>query len=84
MTTDKDAEVRWNAAKVLGDIGNEKTIESIMTALKDDGGESTKKVKDIAFDSLEKINKRYMKRITIEPIYEIPTQPSTSKIVPQI
>ena len=71
LTTDKDSEVREKAAEVLGSIGNEKTIEPLVQALKDEDGDS--KVKEVVFNSLEKISMRHMKRITKEH-FKIPVK----------
>jgi len=62
LTTDKDNEVRKKAAEVLGSLGNEKTIEPLLQVLKDEDVDSN--VKEEVFNSLEKISKKHMKRIT--------------------
>lgn len=63
LTFDKDSYVRYRAAEVLGSIGNIMTIEPLKTALKDDGNYYGWKVKDKAFEALEKISKRLQVRI---------------------
>ena len=66
LTTDKDRSVRESAADALGMMGSEKAIEPLKNALKDEGEGEGEKVKDKAFESLEKISRRIEKRITIE------------------
>jgi HEAT repeat protein len=63
LTFDKDSYVRYRAAEVLGSIGNITTIEPLKTALKDDGSYYGWKVKDKAFEALEKISRRLRVRI---------------------
>ena len=63
LTKDKESSVRWNAAYALGLIKSERTVEPLKNALKDEGEHIRGKVKDVAFDSLEKISKRTKKRI---------------------
>jgi len=63
LVTDEDSDVRWRAAYALGLIKSERTVEPLKNALKDEGEHIRGKVKDVAFDSLEKISKRTKKRI---------------------
>jgi HEAT repeat protein len=63
ITLDKDAYVRYRAAEVLGHIGNIMAIPPLQTALKDEGSYYGWRVKDKAFESLEKISRRLGVRI---------------------
>lgn len=63
LSFDKDSYVRYRAAEVLGSIGDVATISPLKTALKDDGSYYGWKVKDKAFEALEKICKRLQVRI---------------------
>ncbi len=63
LTFDKDSYVRYRAAEVLGSIGNVMTIQPLKTALKDEGNYHGWKVKDKAFEALEKISRRLKVRI---------------------
>jgi HEAT repeat protein len=63
LTFDKDSYVRYRAAEVLGSIGNVMTIQPLKTALKDEGNYYGWKVKDMAFEALEKISRRLKVRI---------------------
>lgn len=62
---DEESGVRERAADALGKIGSEKAIKSLKKALEDEGEGALGKVKDKAFDSLEKISRRTKKRITL-------------------
>jgi HEAT repeat protein len=64
LTLDKDAYVRYRAAEVLGSIGNTITIQPLKTALEDEGSYYGWKVKDKAYEALEKVSKRCHVRIT--------------------
>lgn len=64
LTLDKDSYVRFRAAEVLGSIGNVITIQPLKTALEDEGSYYGWKVKDKAYESLEKISKRCHVRVT--------------------
>ncbi|KYK36111.1 MAG: hypothetical protein AYK19_09530 [Theionarchaea archaeon DG-70-1] len=55
--TDEDSDVRCRTAEALGIIGHEKAVDPLMNALKDEGEGIFGKVKDKAFDSLEKIKR---------------------------
>ena len=55
--TDKNISVRWSAASALGEIGSERAVDPLKNALKDEGEGILGKVKDQAFDSLEKISR---------------------------
>ncbi len=63
LTTDKYSDVRRKAADALGSIGDKRAIEPLKRALKDEGSFSLGKVKDGAFDALEKISRRMNIRI---------------------
>ena len=63
LLIDKDSGVRWWGANVIGQIGGEKAVEPLKNALKDEGEYIAWKVKDRAFDSLEKISKKHKIRI---------------------
>lgn len=63
LITDKDAEVRKKVAEVLGSLGNAETIEPLLQVLKDKDIDLN--VKEEVFNSVEKISKKHMKRITI-------------------
>lgn len=63
LLSDKDSYVRYRAAEVLGSIGDVATISPLKTALKDDGSYYGWKVKDKAFEALEKICRRLQVRI---------------------
>ena len=54
---DEDSYVRWRAAGVLGEIGSEKAVDPLTRTLKDEGETIFGRVKDSAFDSLEKISR---------------------------
>ena len=69
LTTDKDNAVRMKAAEVLGSLGNEKTIEPLLQVLNDKDIDLN--VKEELFNSLEKISKKHMKRITIKSTEKI-------------
>lgn len=64
LTLDKDSYVRYRAAEVLGSIGNVITIQPLKSALQDEGSYYGWRVKDKAFEALEKISKRFHVRIT--------------------
>jgi len=64
ITLDKDAYVRYRAAEVLGSIGNIMAIPPLQTALKDEGSYYGWKVKDKAFEALEKVSRRLGVRIS--------------------
>lgn len=64
VTLDKDAYVRYRAAEVLGSIGNIMAIPPLQTALKDEGSYYGWKVKDKAFEALEKVSRRLGVRIS--------------------
>ncbi|MBI2471091.1 MAG: HEAT repeat domain-containing protein [Planctomycetes bacterium] len=68
LTNDKVFFLRWSAANALEKLGNEKAIGALILALKDEGEWYGCKVKDAAFNSLEKISKRIRKRITLETV----------------
>jgi HEAT repeat protein len=65
LNNDKDSDVRGSAAEALGKIGDDTAIQPLKDALEDE--EVTKygtvKVKDKAFEALEKISRRTGKRI---------------------
>lgn len=65
MNTDVDRDVRWRAAEAPGKIGNETAIKPLKKALDDEdtGIYFRIKVKDKAFEALEKISKRIGVRI---------------------
>ncbi len=63
LTLDKDSYVRFRAAEVLGSIGDAMTIPPLKAALADDGNYYGWKVKDKAFEALEKISRRLQVRI---------------------
>ena len=54
---DQSSHVRRSAVSALGEIGSEKAVDPLTQALKDEGESLFGKVKDRAFDSLEKISK---------------------------
>jgi energy-coupling factor transporter ATP-binding protein EcfA2 len=60
---DEDSYVRERAAHALGNIGSEKAIDPLIRALGDEGEYLLWKVKDAAFESLEKICWKTRKRI---------------------
>ena len=66
FTKDKDSSVRWSAAKALGTIGSGKAINDLTNALKDKGGWPGSRVKDAAFESLEKICMKNKIRIPLK------------------
>ena len=59
LTTDKDNYVRCRAAEVLGNTGNIMAIPPLKIAMTDEGSYYGWKVKDRAFEALEKIS-RYL------------------------
>jgi len=63
LMLDQDSYVRYRAAEVLGTIGDSTTILPLKNALGDEGNYYGWRVKDIAFESLEKISKRLHRRI---------------------
>jgi HEAT repeat protein/GTPase SAR1 family protein len=63
LTLDDDSYVRFRAAEVLGGIGDAMTIPHLKAALEDDGNYYGWKVKDKAFEALEKISRRLQVRI---------------------
>ncbi len=63
LENDKDEDVRSSAAEILGEIGDESVIPYLKELLKDDTEEYRFKVKDAAYEALEKISKRLQKRI---------------------
>jgi HEAT repeat protein/DNA-binding phage protein len=65
FNTDEDSWVRWHAAEALGKTGDETAIPSLEKALRDEEYEllQGKKVKDAAFEALEKISRRVGRRI---------------------
>jgi HEAT repeat protein/DNA polymerase III delta prime subunit len=64
LTIDKDSYVRYRAAEVLGSIGNVVTLQPLKIALEDEGSYYGWRVKDKAYEALEKISKRFHVRIT--------------------
>lgn len=54
--------MRWRTAYAPGLIKSERTVKPLKNALRDEGEHIRGKVKDVAFDSLEKISKRTKKR----------------------
>ncbi|MBU7027140.1 MAG: HEAT repeat domain-containing protein, partial [Theionarchaea archaeon] len=56
--TDEDNTVRWRAADALGRIGSEKAVDPLKSALKDESEGILGKVKDKAFESLERISRK--------------------------
>ncbi|NIM14196.1 MAG: NACHT domain-containing protein [Candidatus Aminicenantes bacterium] len=63
LRSDEDFFVRWRAAEALGKIGDDTAIQPLEEALEDDGEYAGMKVKDKAFEALEKISRRTGKRI---------------------
>ncbi|MBU7017168.1 MAG: HEAT repeat domain-containing protein [Theionarchaea archaeon] len=63
LLTDNDSRVRWSAAYALGQIGSEKAVDPLKKDLKDEEKYFIWKVKDKAFNSLEKISKKHKIRI---------------------
>ncbi len=63
LTLDNDSYVRFRAAEVLGGIGDAMTIPPLKAALADDGNYYGWKVKDKAFEALERISRRLQVRI---------------------
>ncbi|MGD2087313.1 MAG: HEAT repeat domain-containing protein [Candidatus Aminicenantes bacterium] len=63
LTLDQDSYVRFRAAEVLGGIGDTMTIPPLKASLADDGNYYGWKVKDKAFEALEKISQRLQVRI---------------------
>ncbi|MGD2091051.1 MAG: HEAT repeat domain-containing protein [Candidatus Aminicenantes bacterium] len=66
LTNDADSSVRGRSAEALGIIGSKETLQPLKNALNDNGfyyGDNVK-VKDAAFESLEKISRRLGKKIT--------------------
>jgi len=61
--TDEASGVRERAAYALGIIGSEKAVEPLKIALRDEGGGIFARVKDKAFESLEKISRKSKKKI---------------------
>lgn len=69
LITDKTNKVRRSAAVTLGKIGKESAIEPLICVLKEEDMYSADiEIKNIIFDSLEKISRRTKKRITIESL----------------
>jgi HEAT repeat protein len=66
LSFDKDSYVRYRAAEVLGTIGNSLTIQPLKTALNDEGNYYGWKVKDKAFEALEKISRRLQMNISLD------------------
>ena len=66
---DEDSYVRERAAFALGMIESEVAVEPLIEALKDEGRWAGEKVKDAAFDSLEKISRKTKKKIALESIH---------------
>jgi HEAT repeat protein len=64
LSFDRDSYVRYRAAEVLGTIGNALTIQPLKIALNDEGHYYGWKVKDKAFESLEKISRRLHMKIS--------------------
>ena len=62
---DEDSYVRGMAAGALGNIGSEKTVNPLIKTLKDESKGLLGKVKDSAFDSLEKIIRKSEKKVFI-------------------
>ncbi len=60
---DKDNYVRYRAAEILGSVGNHLSIQPLRSALKDEGSYYGWRVKDMAFEALEKISRRLHVRI---------------------
>ena len=54
---DKDSGVRWRAAFALGGLKSKKAVDPLTQALEDESETIFGKVKDRAFDSLEKISR---------------------------
>ncbi|KYK35213.1 MAG: HEAT repeat domain-containing protein [Theionarchaea archaeon] len=65
LIADEESGVRERVADALGKIGSEKAIKPLRKALEDEGEGILGKVKDKAFDSLEKISRRTKKKITL-------------------
>ncbi len=64
LSFDRDSYVRFRAAEVLGTIGNALTVEPLKTALNDEGNYYGWKVKDKAFEALEKVSRRLQMKIS--------------------
>jgi len=64
LTLDKDSYVRYRAAEVLGSVGDMVTVQPLKIALQDEGSYYGWRVKDKAYEALEKISKRFHIRIT--------------------
>lgn len=58
LTMDKDTYVRYRAAEALGNTGNIMAIPPLKIAMTDEGSYYGWKVKDRAFEALEKISRR--------------------------
>jgi HEAT repeat protein/ABC-type Fe3+/spermidine/putrescine transport system ATPase subunit len=65
LSFDRDPYVRYRAAEVLGSIGNTLTIQPLKIALNDEGSYYGWKVKDKAYEALEKISKRFHMRVGV-------------------
>ncbi|UCH95557.1 MAG: HEAT repeat domain-containing protein [Candidatus Aminicenantes bacterium] len=63
LSIDKESSVRGCAAEALGTIGNDTAIQPLKKALKDEGYYYENKVKDAAFEALDKIGRRLGARI---------------------
>jgi HEAT repeat protein len=63
LSKDKESSVRGCAAEALGTIGNDTAIQPLKEALKDEENYYENKVKDAAFEALDKISRRIGERI---------------------
>jgi HEAT repeat protein/energy-coupling factor transporter ATP-binding protein EcfA2 len=63
LTMDKDTYVRYRAAEALGNTGNIMAIPPLKIAMNDEGSYYGWKVKDRAFEALEKISRRLQVKI---------------------
>ncbi|MDQ1350505.1 MAG: hypothetical protein QG657_807 [Acidobacteriota bacterium] len=63
LTMDKDTYVRYRAAEALGNTGNIMAIPPLKIAMTDEGSYYGWKVKDRAFEALEKISRRLRVKI---------------------
>ncbi len=64
LAKDDDAQVRGSAAYALGYIGNEEALVELRKALEDKAKFGIYKVKDSAFEAIEKISRRTFVRVT--------------------
>ncbi|MCP4155340.1 MAG: hypothetical protein GY757_46875 [bacterium] len=63
LNMEKNPYSRYRAAEVLGEFGDLSTIPPLKTALEDDGKYHGWKVKDKAFEALEKISRRLQMKL---------------------